>query len=544
MTIGPLPHGERLSHEGGHGLIKADIALHDLSLSPSWHDGSVVVGPGRITPYAHRMLESCLVVTTDRWFLVVRERQAGTDGLAAFAGEPCATRHVDEDAFHHLYQACVLWPLDYVMVEVARVGCRLRIRAGMLGSAPVYARATNDRITLSWDSADFAAYPMALDTEVVSHRLAMHTMYAARQPYSGVTMLTERASLYVEPGKAHLRYPDPVAPSAPREDREGEDDLPAFEAALRRSAAARPVGEHATVELSGGMDSATVATVLRSLGTTLASRGILLDGEVRDTQVPRRSLIIDRLGLADATVDIADWPPDLDMAPVGAQGFYREFYLEACMALWSSARSEGRDTLFTGVGGDELFPAYAGEASSGTATDPGWVGEAATCAAGLLTPRAFESARSLRTFDAPAGPVPMTSLLANACRAPDMLRHGQWPVAPLGDPQLVAFCHRLPRASRRGREVMRRYLASQLGADVFPLGYSKETFAHVLPPLIARHALSLTAQLTQCALADIGLVEPRAVLALLDTVVRTQSHGATSALANFLWLERFARQTA
>jgi asparagine synthase (glutamine-hydrolysing) len=526
-------------------VIKADIALHDLSLSPSWRDGSVVMGRSALTPYAHRLLEACLVVTTDRWFLVVRERQAGVDGTVPRHGEAHGLRQVDEETFHNLYQQCVLWPLDYLMIEVARVGCRLRVRAGMLGSVPVYCRATDDRVSVSWDSADFTAHPSLLDTEVVSHRLAMHTAYSARQPYSGVIMMTERASLHLEPGKAHFRYPEPVPPSVPRQHTDGQDELPAFEAAVRRSVAARPAGAHASVELSGGMDSATVATALRAAGVPLASKGILLEGDVRDTQVQRRTLIVDRLGLADTTVDIAALPPDLDLASTanGAHGFYREFYLEACMALWSSARSEGRDTLFTGVGGDELFPAYAGETAAGAVADPAWVSETATCAERLLTPRAAEAARSLRSFDAPAGPVPMTSLLANACRAPDMLRHGQWPVSPLSDPHLVAFCHRLPRASRRGRDVMRRYLQSQLGADVFPPGYSKETFVHVLPPLIARHAPTLSAQLAQCALADLGLVDPQAVRALLDDVVRTRSHGATSALANFLWLERFARQT-
>lgn len=89
---------------------------------------------------------------------------------------------------------------------------------------------------------------------------------------------------------------------------------------------------------------------------------------------------------------------------------------------------------------------------------------------------------------------------------------------------------------------MRRYLESRLGGDVFPKGYLKETFADVLPPLIAQQAGRLTAQLKECALADLGLVNRDAVIRLLGTIVESRSHPATSAFASFLWLERCARQ--
>jgi len=194
------------------------------------------------------------------------------------------------------------------------------------------------------------------------------------------------------------------------------------------------------------------------------------------------------------------------------------------------------------VGGDELFPAYMDEISVGTAKGPAWARDARSYAEELLTPRALAAARSRPMFDAPASPVPVTSLLANACRAPDLLKHGQWPVHPLSDPRLAYLCHRLPRSSREGREVMRRYLESRLGGDVFPKGYLKETFADVLPALIARRWEALAKQLNECALADLGLVDRGAVLALLGTIAESRSHPATSAFASFLWMERFARQ--
>jgi asparagine synthase (glutamine-hydrolysing) len=524
-------------------VIKAEIALADLSFDPTWSGGVLTIGASHLDPHGHPMLETVLVRVPGRWFMAVRERQAGP------GRSPDARIHVidapNDDTYQSLHQQCLLWPLDYVMVEVAQVGHRLRLRAGMLGTAPVYCAVVDDTVAVSWDSADFARRPAMIDMEVASHQLALQTTYAARQLYTGVVLLTERASLHVEPGRVRFRYPEAVADGHPATD-DGEDSLPRFAEALDRAVSLRPWLEGvASLELSGGMDSATVAVALAQRHGNLDSKGILLDGDVRGPQVRRRQHITERLGLTDHTVDITAFPPGLGLGiPSEPYGFCREFYLEACSALWASARDRGRHTLFTGVGGDELFPAYLNEISEETAKGPLWGRDARSYAEGLLTPRALAAACSRPMFDAPVSPVPVTSLLANACRAPDLLKHGQWPVHPLSDPRLAHFCHRLPRSSREGREVMRRYLEHHLGADVFPKGYLKETFAHVLPALVAQHAGELVAQLRECALADLGLVDRGAVIALLRIIETTRSHPATSAFASFLWLERCARQAS
>jgi asparagine synthase (glutamine-hydrolysing) len=106
----------------------------------------------------------------------------------------------------------------------------------------------------------------------------------------------------------------------------------------------------------------------------------------------------------------------------------------------------------------------------------------------------------------------------------------------------MTFCYQLPRERRRKRDTMRRYLRACLGEEVFPHNYTKETFAQVFPRLIAKQKTAIAAQLHECALADLGLVDQRAVLALLDEVAVTQATAPTSPLVNFLWMERFVRQ--
>ena len=520
-------------------MLKADIALPDLSHQPQWKDGSIVLGSSRITPHAHPSLEALLVRTKGQWFVIVRERAA-----SASADTTTAMLDVDSEQFHRLYRQCLLWHLDYVMIEAALAGWRMKIRAGVFGSLPVYYRATQDKVWLSWDVTDLATEPLAIDPEIASHRLAMNTVYSARQLWVGIQLLTERASLDVEPGRASYRYPAPIEETSPTPLPAGGDALAMFDELLQRAVSARPTAtDRISLELSGGMDSASVACALAKRYGPVASKGILLGGHVRHPQIQRREQIASRLGLLDDTVEMAAFPPDLDIhQPEQPKSLSREYYLEACAALWHRAREQGHDMLFTGIGGDELFPSYLDEVQEQDSTKPGREHEVRRYAEQLLTPRALSTVRSLRSFDAPASPVTSTALLAHACRAPDLVRYGLWPVNPLSAPGLVAFCHRLPREYRQGRELIRQYLHKYLGNDVFPRDYTKETFAGVLPGLISRHASSLAAQLRDCALADFGLVDQRAVLALLESVAATQASAPTTALSSFLWLERCVRQ--
>lgn len=520
-------------------MLKADIALPDLLHDAQWRDGSIMLGGSQITPHAHPSLEASLVRTKGQWFVIVRERAASTAPDAA-----AGTRDVDSGEFQRLYRQCLLWPLDYIMIEAAQAGCRMKIRAGVLGSLPLYCRATQDRVKLSWDVTDLATEPLAIDPEIASHRLAMNTVYSARQLCVGVQMLTERASLDVEPGRANYRYPTPVEDTAPAPMPAGCDALVAFDERLQHAVSARPlVASQISLELSGGMDSASVACALAKRHGPVASKGILLDGHVRHPQVQRRAQIVSRLGLFDDTVEMTAFPPDLDIQrPSQTKSLSREYYLEACSALWSKARVQGHDMLFTGIGGDELFPSYLDEVQQRDPSGSEREHEVRHYAMQLLTPHARSAASGLRSFDAPASAVPPTALLAHACRAPDLVRQGLWPVNPLSDPSLIAFCHRLPREHREGRELIWHYLHMHLGNEVFQRNYTKETFAGVFPELISHHASSLATQLRDCALADLGLVDQRAVLKLLELVAATRASSPATALTSFLWLERCVRE--
>lgn len=517
-------------------MLKADIAWSDLLHDPEWKHDAIVAGNGRIVPYLHAALETLVVRTDGQWFAIVRERVAGGsthDGVAFDS--------VGRERFEELYRSCLLWPLDYVMIEVAKQGRRVKLRAGMLGSAPVYCRATDERISISWDFADFVSEKLPLDFEAASCSLALEQVYSARQICVGVHLLTERATFYLEPGRAEYRYPPAFQVPMPAPAQDQVDAVDMFDQLLQRAIDVRPMAsDRIAVELSGGMDSATVACALTGLHGPVLSQGVLVAGGCRISQIERRQQIVGRLGLIDETVDIEAFPPSLDLR-VGQRKAYvnTEYYLEAFDTLWGAAHAQGRDLMFTGLGGDELFMGAGTYGREAVANEPA-ISEPQRYARQLLTPRALLAARSLHPFDGPAGPVP--SVMAGVSKGYHLMRHGLWPINPLSDPKLMVFCYQLPPERRHRRNIMRRYLHDRLGRDIFPPDYAKETFAQVFPKLIAQQKTSLAAQLRECALADLGLVDQRAALDLLDEVAVTQAVAPTSPLVNFLWMERFARQ--
>lgn len=520
-------------------MLKADIPLSDLTQEVKLEGGVIRAGNGRITPYPHAALETLLIRTELQWFVCVRERRAEATTKARFTE---AT--VTPEEFARLHRESLLWPLDYVMMEVAQAGCRIKLRAGVCGVAPVYCRASHDRLEISWDFSDLMRRDLFVDGEVASHYLALSPVYASRQIFSGITMLTERASFFMAPGQALYQYPPVAPPTIGEEETDEEKAVDRFGELLRDVIAKRPLlSDRSGVQLSGGMDSAAVAMAVTELAGPIHSRGILIGDTNRDAQIQRRRRIIEHLHLSDGTVDILAFPPSLDLTPSPDHGRapHNEYYLEAFEALWSNLYEQGCEWLFTGIGGDELFLPYSDEEKPGNRNTARLTGMRRT-AESLLTPRARQAAATLRSFDAPRAPVPISALLGQACQAPNFLRHGLWPVSPLSHPTLVAYCHGLPRSQRHHRSIMRRYLNRGLGHEVFAVGYAKETFVRVLPDLIAESAATIAAQLRECALADLGLVDRDAALRLLAEVASTRSDVLTSPLASFLWLERLVRR--
>lgn len=528
-------------------MLKANIDIDDLMHPPALHGGGIRFGRSGISPFPSPCLRSLFLQTDKRWIYAVYERS--TSDMDERLRAPHGALSYEDFAGAH--RQIVDWPLDYVLIEAALNGCgaQVRITAGPLGVAPLYAAAQAGSVLLSWDCADLLTCGNhAADFEVLAHTLGMRTFYASRQVCTGIAMLTERSSLTLDATCTSFLYP-PAAPAIfPHALQDGVDVLTVFELSLAHAMARRPLDAIAWMaELSGGMDSASVsvaaAHILRIQGS---SAGILLSGTDRTFQSRRRQGIVQALGLRDKVFDMSEYMPDIDLDPSARQPEHPlgEFYIEAFDAMWGHAAKHGCRAILTGIGGDELFPRYEGENLEASGKNDRRLVAAEEVALSMLTRRAKGARNSEPLYCAPNSAVPQTGLLAHAARAPYMLRRGLWPVNPLCDPALVAFCHRLPEEFRVERQLLRLHLRRHLKHEFFPIGYQKETFDYVFPEVIRCHYQRLTEQLKECALADIGLVDMTAVREVFNHVAATGDVVATAPLVIFLSLERFMRQIA
>ncbi|MCK1627306.1 hypothetical protein IVA98_30100 [Bradyrhizobium sp. 160] len=526
-------------------MLKAFLRVSDLeSVDPVVKDSSISVGDSYIRPFRHKCLESVLVKNSDQWFFVIRERQRVSGELGAHLA---LTANVSTDRLRQQYQECMEWPLDFIMIEAARRGGRLRIRAGQLGSLPIYFHVEERArsISLSWDLVDFAHKSRTLDSELIAHHLAMKTFYSARQACLGVNLLTAGATLYVDASDTSFDYGSVASAPPNTADPEKSSALLEFADTLRDVVISRPTDFCVSaVELSGGMDSASVAIAVGESVGSLTCGGILLGDESSPTQIDRRSSILSALNCRDHAIEMQNHMPaiDLDLEPKSHLPLISEYYLEAFEALWGRFRDEGCEIIWSGIGGDELCACFSDEESEARSPSARCYDMAVEFAETLLTRRGLDAARSSFLFSAPIGLTSSTTLLASLCHARPLAKKGLWPVRPLGDPRLINLSAKLPVEFRADKQMLRVYLRSRLGTEVFPQAYKKETFELVLSRAIAARADTLRSQLEVCALAELGLVSRASVMTLLNRVIATHEFSATSALARFLWAERFARQ--
>ncbi|CAM2163202.1 asparagine synthase (glutamine-hydrolysing) [Burkholderia cepacia] len=530
-------------------MLKANIDVRDLAkCHPSIVAGKVIFGRSEIEPVKTKYLKSVLIRGLNRWFVAVWEPSFKDDGWELTGDE--YGQEFDDERYMRVYEAAASMASNFVLVEVVRdaYSARLRVLSGLGGVAPLYASVAAFRVTLSWDFADLVSRGShAIDFEVAAHLLTLRTIYSSRQICTGISMLTERSSLYVDSdGEVSFVYPPATSAVSPSPVCDGIDLVASFGELLEHAVSARGLSSSScALELSGGMDSAAVACAVADSGLqSVRSWGIMLADNHRDAQSCRRAAIVAKLGLVDECVDVAAFMPNVvpDAASRPLEHPLGELYLEAFNALWVRARDGGCDAVLSGIGGDELFPLFDGDYGMSTSIVGGRMAAVRELSMSLLTPRAAEVAHQAPIFSAPNGPIPRTDLLAHVCRSPYLLRHGLWPINLLCSPHLVAFCHRLPLPYRAERALLRDYLCQKLGEDLFPVNYEKETFDRVLPEMVSLHHREILASLSECALADFGLVKADRVRDLVNSVAETRDISSTAPLAFLLSLERFVRQ--
>lgn len=406
-------------------MLTLEIDLDQLS-NP-WHrQGDRLCGPaGAITPLDHAMVSTRTTVAPDSWQIHVTENHGGADSLL-----------------------------------VEGNSTRIRCVAGPGGVCPLYLVLDGSVLRGSWNPAELLPFvsPNRLIEHAVTRLLTRRQRYSTNTIFDGLHKITERSVATVDHAGISISYPEPAEHVLRARDlRPDTDPIDAFDRLLanRLAPLAQAAGLRRAVEISGGLDSATVATAITRRGAHgLASVGLTVDGIVGTQQAARRAAIIDRLSLRDYTTQASAHLPFEPHGPRSTDRLHYadgDVYVEAFDHLRDQLSRDGVQVILTGFGGDELMALRGTERPSGWAADvpelPRWLGR-----------RALDALHDLDANTAPVSPVALPTLMVFAARNPAYVAQGLWPAAPLADPGLLRLCESLPVSWRSGKALLRRYL--------------------------------------------------------------------------------------
>lgn len=545
----------------------------------TWSGDAWTCGASRIEPFGNPALEHVLVVRTDRAaaHVTVRESRAGEPAVRAGAPVPVLA---DDTEYERLLARARAWDLAATTVEIGPG--TVRVHAGPTGVAPVYltvapstgSPADSSRtggldvpVVLhgSWDPVDLRPYVDVTDlnpAEVVRW-VTYLGHYSAATIFRTVVKVTERATATWTPAPppgpngatggtspdvtdagVTVTYPPPAAHAAPRRLRPGADPVGHFADLLDHITALRPLDPgRLAVELSGGLDSANVAaSIARTYpapGRAVRSVALIVEGAAGEQQQRRRKELLDRFSLhPDREYPIADAYPFRPGGPRRTGTVFSPVdgtYAEATAQIYADLAADGVSCVATGIGGDEAMSLSADERHT-AGTDwptrplPGYLG--ARCAP-LLALR--------ESGTAPAPVLTFSTLLGLACRSPEMMRHGLWPISPLAAPAVQRLGESLPVAWRLHKRLLRERLARLgLSHDVLHPELS-EQFGPTITAAMRRDGIPLLRRFLRAGaiLTEHGYLDGGRLLAACDRAESTGQHA--EALYRPLMLEAALR---
>ncbi len=495
-----------------------------------WWTGARWESPGgRVEPYSHVALNHRLLTTPTRTLLVSWERARGEDAVPP--GPPESATDPEADT---LLSTIESFDLDWTVAKLTPTGVTLR--AGTWCIAPLYLRGDTDTFTASWDPGVVRTDGPLLEREV-SRLLQTRHRYGHDTIWRGVFRLSERSTAEWSGGAPTLVYPPAAEHVQPRDLRPGADVLAEFDqlvhiATTRRHASAAD----SALELSGGLDSACVATALAHDDVTgLVPTSVIMSGSLTGKQVRRRTGLLAALGIfGDTTVTAADHLPFGDPMLVTTRTPNAEPWYEAKIAMLDAVSAQGAVHSFGGTGGDELIAYGRPEelpvpVSSLTLELVPWLG-----------PCTLDVLDEVETGIAPPTRLPETTLLAFASRAPMFLSRGIWPVSPLADPELGRFVESLPGPWCWNKTLHRLHLA-RAGLDRDLYSDTRDDPSKTLSTAVRENVIPFLHKLLDTGgsmLVDEGFVDPDALRATLrDSAVRREETGVVQTLLKLATIE-------
>ena len=495
-------------------------------------------GNSSVTPFAHAALEIFALRSERKVLFVIREKINGNSN-------PKNDQHIHEVSEEELEKERFGqkdWPLTNIsiVIEDAPDGKHIEIKNGLGATAPVFVIRKKHELWGHWDPTElYHLLPtQPFNRERVSHFLiGFANHYSKHTLFENLGQLTERATLNFSMKKSNtysytIDYPQSVStPSSSRELKPRADVLAAFDSILSGSIQRwinKEVG--ITAEMSGGLDSGCVVAAASSLLTQpLHTCGVIVSGEIGESQLSRRNEIASQFELRDSYIRAKDHLPFAKTGSRFSQDYFvpwEECYYEAFDKMYEGDSELSNRLLFTGLGGDELFYPHWNELENQeqhrqkNQEDHGISPEEIPAYINHETKAIYYN--SIATLDrAPRSIIPTSSLESAGYGDARLLRSGIWPAHPFCTPELIWFCRSLPSKWRKNRRLQRDFLTRKGCATTVTHPSLPETFTDVMAHSLTKSSKSLIkALLEDSYLQRLGYIDADKFLQLYNKCCR------------------------
>lgn len=331
-----------------------------------------------------------------------------------------------------------------------------------------------------------------------------------------IELLGERSVLVFSTGGISVELPDSAVP-APCE-KDFDKPLRVFgdklEDILFRYWERIPDDTFKAIELSAGIDSSTLAGFYSKLSNeVMYALTMVLPDDLGDSQIRKIKDLHSSFGMESILSHIGDkFPLSSELRSSKLVPFYetREIYYEALNSQAEKAKNAGVQVIFTGMGGDELFIIDPREPIGHQGSEEVKYRKQLDLP-GFFTKRFKELmlANLPEKKETPLPVAPYSVLGSNASRNNIYVNHGIWPVAPLGDPYLAAFCRSFPIEYRRAKKILRDYHKSKSYPESVYNPEINEDFGGFFEYAMKYHLRSFLMKLFENSVlaGDLGLID-------------------------------------
>lgn len=314
-----------------------------------------------------------------------------------------------------------------------------------------------------------------LDKQTLAATLAFLPSYNNKTIIDNLYKITERSSIEITEQKtlwSHWEFP--------KYNSKEQEFGNILEGAIKNRI--KQVKDYAKigVELSGGLDSSTVAGVSSTVVQGLPTFSIEFTGRSKATQREKIKLLQKRFSLQSTAVKIGNALPLSERKRKNSKiKFYRSDIYEAAINKLALTAKKKIDVILTGIGGDELFLIDKGEKSNFTSEEfrQTWLKKELPP---FFTQKLMHELHQYLTTDKnlPLPVLPYSVHGANWATNNIFIKNRIWPIAPLADPSLVNFCRNLPKEMRIKKQILRDYQIANNYPEIIRTGVN-ENFQEV-----------------------------------------------------------------